>query len=60
MMLLSPLLHYFLITHHETTIGKNGVRIVCMIMNHAVPSAIPINAPQNTWVVEWYSRYTLL
>ncbi|EGI61149.1 hypothetical protein G5I_10584 [Acromyrmex echinatior] len=47
-------------THHETTIGKNGVKVMCMIMNHADPSVIPINAPQITWVLEWYNRYTLL
>lgn len=45
---------------HETTMGKNGVKTVCTIINHAVPNINPINAPKNTWVFEWYARYTLL
>lgn len=39
-------------TYHETTIGKSGVKMLCVIKNHITPSATPINAPQNTWVFE--------
>jgi len=54
------LLLFSIIIYHEAIVGKNGVRIVCVIPNHVDPNAIPINAPQIIWVFEWYSKYTLL